>query len=235
MYKVKKILIAEDESAIRELIAINLSRAGYEVVQVGDGRSALELFRESPASFDVVLLDIMMPTLDGVSVCKAVRETNANTGIILLTAKTQEKDKITGLTSGADDYITKPFSVNELIARVDAVCRRVQMIHSVLSNNSDEIRCGEYVLSVKKRALFAGDEKIELSQIEFQILELLFSNCGKTFDRGEILKYAWGERFYGDDKVVDVNIRRLRIKVEQNPSSPKHLITVRGKGYKWVE
>lgn len=235
MYKVKKILVAEDEIAIRDIIAINLARAGYEVVQTGDGRSALDLFTESPGSFDVVLLDIMMPTLDGVSVCKAVREMNANTGIILLTAKTQEKDKIIGLTSGADDYITKPFSVNELIARVDSVCRRVQMIHSVITNSSDEIRCGEYVLSVKKRSLFAGSEKIELSQIEFQILELLFSNCGKTFDRGEILKYAWGERFYGDDKVVDVNIRRLRIKVEKNPSSPQHLITVRGKGYKWVE
>lgn len=231
----KKILVAEDESAIREIIAINLGRAGYDVVQASDGRQALELFQESPLSFDVVLLDIMMPLLDGVSVCKAVREANANTGIILLTAKTQERDKIIGLTSGADDYITKPFSVNELLARVEAVCRRVQMINSALTSNTDEIRSGDYVLSVKKRAVFVNGEKIELSQIEFQILELLFSNCGKTFDRGEILQYAWGDRFYGDDKVVDVNIRRLRIKVEKNPSAPSHLITVRGKGYKWVE
>ncbi|MGN1195961.1 MAG: response regulator transcription factor [Acutalibacteraceae bacterium] len=231
----KKILVAEDESAIRDIIAINLGRAGYEVVQASDGRQALELFNESPLSFDVVLLDIMMPLLDGVSVCKAVREANANTGIILLTAKTQERDKIIGLTSGADDYITKPFSVNELIARVEAVCRRVQMINSALTSSTDEIKSGDYVLSVKKRAVFVDGEKIELSQIEFQILELLFSNCGKTFDRSEILKYAWGDRFYGDDKVVDVNIRRLRIKVEKNPSAPSHLITVRGKGYKWVE
>lgn len=231
----KKILVAEDENAIRDIIAINLMRAGYEVVQASDGRQALKLFNISPGSFDVVLLDIMMPILDGVSVCKAIREANANTGIILLTAKTQERDKIMGLTSGADDYITKPFSVNELLARVEAVCRRVQMINSALTNNTDEIRSGDYLLSVKKRAVFVSGEKIELSQIEFQILELLISNKGKTFVRSEILKYAWGDRFYGDDKVVDVNIRRLRIKVEKNPSSPGHLITVRGKGYKWVE
>ena len=231
----KKILVAEDENAIRDIIAINLMRAGYEVVQASDGRQALKLFNISPGSFDVVLLDIMMPILDGVSVCKAIREANANTGIILLTAKTQERDKIMGLTSGADDYITKPFSVNELLARVEAVCRRVQMINSALTNNTDEIRSGDYLLSVKKRAVFVSGEKIELSQIEFQILELLISNKGKTFDRSEILKYAWGDRFYGDDKVVDVNIRRLRIKVEKNPSSPSHLITLRGKGYKWVE
>ena len=231
----KKILVAEDENAIRDIIAINLMRAGYEVVQASDGRQALKLFNISPGSFDVVLLDIMMPILDGVSVCKAIREANANTGIILLTAKTQERDKIMGLTSGADDYITKPFSVNELLARVEAVCRRVQMINSALTNNTDEIRSGDYLLSVKKRAVFVSGEKIELSQIEFQILELLISNKGKTFDRSEILKYAWGDRFYGDDKVVYVNIRRLRIKVEKNPSSPSHLITVRGKGYKWVE
>lgn len=231
----KKILVAEDENAIRDIIAINLMRAGYEVVQASDGRQALKLFNISPGSFDVVLLDIMMPILDGVSVCKAIREANANTGIILLTAKTQERDKIMGLTSGADDYITKPFSVNELLARVEVVCRRVQMINSALTNNTDEIRSGDYLLSVKKRAVFVSGEKIELSQIEFQILELLISNKGKTFDRSEILKYAWGDRFYGDDKVVDVNIRRLRIKVEKNPSSPGHLITVRGKGYKWVE
>lgn len=231
----KKILLAEDESAIREIIAINLTRAGYEVVQAADGKSALGLFRESPLSFDVALLDIMMPTIDGVTVCKAIREADANIGIILLTAKTQESDKITGLKSGADDYITKPFSVNELLARVEVVCRRVEMIKSAKTKGSDEVVSGDYVLSIKKRSLFENGNQIELSQIEFQILELLLSNSGKTFERSEILEYAWGDRFYGDDKVVDVNIRRLRIKVEKNPSSPKHLITVRGKGYKWIE
>ncbi len=231
----KKILLAEDESAIREIIAINLTRAGYEVVQAADGKSALGLFRESPLSFDVALLDIMMPTIDGVTVCKAIREADANIGIILLTAKTQESDKITGLKSGADDYITKPFSVNELLARVEVVCRRVEMIKSAKTEGSDEVVSGDYVLSIKKRSLFENGNQIELSQIEFQILELLLSNSGKTFERSEILEYAWGDRFYGDDKVVDVNIRRLRIKVEKNPSSPKHLITVRGKGYKWIE
>ena len=231
----KKILVAEDESAIREIIAINLARAGYDVVQAADGKSAWNVFQESPLSFDVVLLDIMMPTVDGVTVCKAIREADANIGIILLTAKTQENDKIIGLKSGADDYITKPFSVNELLARIEAVCRRVEMMKSARTERTDEITSGEYVLSIKKRSLFENGNQIELSQIEFQILELLLSNSGKTFERSEILEYAWGDRFYGDDKVVDVNIRRLRIKVEKNPSSPEHLITVRGKGYKWVE
>ena len=231
----KKILLAEDESAIREIIAINLTRAGYEVVQAADGKSALGLFRESPLSFDVALLDIMMPTIDGVTVCKAIREADANIGIILLTAKTQESDKITGLKSGADDYITKPFSVNELLARVEVVCRRVEMIKSAKTEGSDEVVSGDYVLSIKKRSLFENGNQIELSQIEFQILELLLSNSGKTYERSEILEYAGGDRYYGDDKVVDVNIRRLRIKVDKNPSSPKHLITVRGKGYKWIE
>ena len=231
----KKILVAEDESAIREIIAINLARAGYDVVQAADGKSAWNVFQESPLSFDVVLLDIMMPTVDGVTVCKSIREADANIGIILLTAKTQENDKIIGLKSGADDYITKPFSVNELLARIEAVCRRVEMMKSARTERTDEITSGEYVLSIKKRSLFENGNQIELSQIEFQILELLLSNSGKTFERSEILEYAWGDRFYGDDKVVDVNIRRLRIKVEKNPSSPEHLITVRGKGYKWVE
>ena len=231
----KKILVAEDESAIREIIAINLARAGYDVVQAADGKSAWNVFQESPLSFDVVLLDIMMPTVDGVTVCKSIREADANIGIILLTAKTQENDKIIGLKSGADDYITKPFSVNELLARIEAVCRRVEMMKSARTERTDEITSGEYVLSIKKRSLFENGNQIELSQIEFQILELLLSNSGKTFERCEILEYAWGDRFYGDDKVVDVNIRRLRIKVEKNPSSPEHLITVRGKGYKWVE
>lgn len=231
----KRILVAEDESAIREIIAINLTRAGYEVVQAADGKSALSLFNESPLSFDAVVLDIMMPTIDGVTVCKAVREADASIGIILLTAKTQESDKITGLKSGADDYITKPFSVNELLARIEAVCRRVEMVRSAKTERSDEIVSGDYVLSIKKRSLFHNGAQIELSQIEFQILELLLSNSGKTFERSEILEYAWGDRFYGDDKVVDVNIRRLRIKVEKKPSAPEHLLTVRGKGYKWVE
>lgn len=231
----KKILVAEDENAIREIISLNLSRAGFEVVEARDGRQALELFGEDPNSFDVLLLDIMMPKTDGLTVCRSVREQNANTGIIMLTAKTQEADKLAGLTGGADDYVTKPFSVRELVARVEAVCRRVQLANTLRNGGSDEIICGDFVLSTKKRAAFVGNEKIELSQIEFQILEMFFTNSGKTIDRSEILNYVWGDSFFGDDKVVDVNIRRLRIKLEANPSEPSHLITVRGKGYKWVE
>ncbi|MGN0467191.1 MAG: response regulator transcription factor [Acutalibacteraceae bacterium] len=231
----RKILVAEDESSIRELIAINLSRQGYEVYQASDGKQAIELFDKYKNEFAVVILDIMMPVCDGTQVCRHIRETDSTTGIIFLSAKTQETDKIYGLLSGADDYITKPFSVGEMIARIEAVCRRVEQSRNASgSEMNDETSLGEFTLSAKKRSLFKNGEKIELSQIEFEILYCLFSNAGKVIDRKNILETVWGDNFYGDEKVVDVNIRRLRLKVEDDASCPKHLLTVWGKGYKWI-
>ncbi|MBQ6936844.1 MAG: response regulator transcription factor [Clostridia bacterium] len=231
----KKVLIAEDEAAIREIIAITLKRAGYEVTEACDGEEALLLYTEHENEFDVVLLDIMMPNIDGLEVCKRLRKISSTVGIIMLTAKTQEMDKVSGLLMGADDYITKPFSPSELMARVDSVYRRVAM-NSNQNNQQipvDKINIGPFELNLRNRTLFKNGVQIELTQVEFQIIEFFFSNPGKALSRTDILKHVWGESYYGDEKVVDVNMRRLRMKIEDEPSLPKHLVTVWGMGYKW--
>jgi DNA-binding response OmpR family regulator len=231
----KKVLIAEDEAAIREIIAITLKRAGYEVTEACDGEEALLLYTGHENEFDVVLLDIMMPNIDGLEVCKRLRKISSTVGIIMLTAKTQEMDKVSGLLMGADDYITKPFSPSELMARVDSVYRRVAM-NSNQGNSSvptDKIVIGPFELNLRNRTLFKNSVQIELTQVEFQIIEFFFSNPGKALSRTDILKHVWGESYYGDEKVVDVNMRRLRMKIEDEPSLPKHLVTVWGMGYKW--
>lgn len=229
----REILVVEDEAAIRDLISINLSRVGYKVFEAENGKQAIEVFHKHANEIDIALLDIMMPVLDGIELCKILRHEKPSMGIIFLTAKTQEQDKVNGLYSGADDYVTKPFSTNELLARIEAVYRRVLFNKELLNKLSDEIISGDFLLSTKKRAVFFKDKKIELSQIEYEILECLFANQGKTISREQILNQVWGDSYYGDDKVVDVNIRRLRIKIEKDPSCPKHLTTVWGKGYKW--
>lgn len=231
----KKVLIAEDESAIREIIAITLKRAGYEVTEACDGEEALLLYTEHENEFDVVLLDIMMPNIDGLEVCKRLRKISSTVGIIMLTAKTQEMDKVSGLLMGADDYITKPFSPSELMARVDSVYRRVAM-NSNQNNQqvpADKISIGPFQLNLRNRTLFKNGVQIELTQVEFQIIEFFFTNPGKALSRTDILNHVWGESYYGDEKVVDVNMRRLRMKIEDEPSLPKHLVTVWGMGYKW--
>lgn len=232
----KKVLIAEDESAIREIISITLKRAGYDVVEAEDGQQALDLYAENNGDFDVVLLDIMMPNIDGLEVCKRLRQQSGTVGIIMLTAKTQEMDKVSGLLNGADDYITKPFSPLELMARVDSVCRRVTMSAQANAKNTrtDKITIEPFELNLRNRSLYKNGELIELTQVEFQIIEYFFLNAGKALSRTDILKEVWGESYYGDEKVVDVNIRRLRMKVEEQPSIPKHLVTVWGMGYKWI-
>ena len=232
----KKVLIAEDESAIREIIAITLKRAGYEVTEACDGEQALNIYAEKDGAFDVVLLDIMMPNVDGLEVCKRLRSESSTVGIIMLTAKTQEMDKVSGLLMGADDYITKPFSPSELMARVDSVYRRVAMNTQtpVQAPRADKINIEPFELNLRNRTLYKNNVLIELTQVEFQIIEYFFSNPGKALSRTDILKEVWGESYFGDEKVVDVNIRRLRMKVEDEPSIPKHLVTVWGMGYKWI-
>ena len=232
----KKVLIAEDESAIREIIAITLKRAGYEVTEACDGEQALNIYAEKGGDFDVVLLDIMMPNVDGLEVCKRLRNESSTVGIIMLTAKTQEMDKVSGLLMGADDYITKPFSPSELMARVDSVYRRVAMNNQNKAQpaKADKISIEPFELNLRNRTLYKSDTLIELTQVEFQIIEYFFSNAGKALSRNDILKQVWGESYFGDEKVVDVNIRRLRMKIEDEPSIPKHLVTVWGMGYKWI-
>ncbi len=233
----KHILVAEDEAAIREFIVINLKRSGYKVTQAENGLQALEAFNSAEEEIDIAILDIMMPEMDGLSVCKELRSKNDNIGIIMLTAKTQEMDKITGLMMGADDYVTKPFSPSELMARVDALYRRVSIASKLNEKTTDSeyiLRSGEFALNLRNRTLTKNGVLIELTQVEFQIMEYFLSNQGAALDRNDILAHVWGENYFGEDKVVDVNIRRLRMKVEDVPSNPVHLTTVWGMGYKWI-
>lgn len=230
----KRILVVEDEAAIREFEVINLRRSGYDVVETDSGEKALEIFENYNGDFDLAVLDVMLPGIDGVQVCKELRKRSDTIGIILLTAKTQEIDKVSGLMLGADDYITKPFSPSELVARVDALYRRVAL-NMMRSENKfqEEIKLGEFVLNLRNRALKKRGRTIELTQVEFQIMEYFFSNPGTVFSRTQILKHVWGETHSGEEKIVDVNIRRLRMKIEDDPSTPRHIITVWGMGYKW--
>ena len=233
----KRILIAEDESSIREMIVFNLKRNGYDVVEADNGRTALKLYDESNGSFDIALLDIMMPIMDGLEVCKELRKRSSTLGIIMLTAKTQEMDKVTGLLVGADDYVTKPFSPAELMARIDAVSRRVALNREFASKSRDKsyvIELGEFALNLRNRTLSKGGDSIELTQVEFQIMEFFFAQPNTPLERNAILNHVWGDTYYGDEKVVDVNIRRLRMKLEDDPSNPKHLTTIWGVGYKWL-
>ena len=232
----KRVLVAEDEESIREFIVINLTRSGYEVEQAENGAVALEKFMKNESGFDVAILDIMMPELDGLSVCKELRKRSSDLGIIMLSAKTQEMDKVTGLLVGADDYVTKPFSPSELMARVDAVYRRVEMTRGFRKNDTtgDSIILDEFELNLRNRTLAKNNELIELTQVEFQIIEYFFKNPNAALSRSEILKTVWGSNYYGDEKIVDVNIRRLRMKIEDNPSNPSRLVTIWGLGYKWI-
>ena len=229
----RKVLVCEDEDSIREFIVINLKRSGYDVVDVNCGEDALLAYEKEEGRFDVVLLDIMMPGINGMEVCKKLREKSSNLGIIMLSAKSQEMDKISSLMLGADDYITKPFSISELIARVDAVCRRVGMTYSK-PEEVTTIKSGPFTINLKSRIVYKNDVPLELTQVEYQIMEYFLKNQNTALDRSTILNHIWGDGYYGDDKIVDVNIRRIRMKIEDEPSSPKYLLTIWGFGYKWT-
>lgn len=233
----KYVLIAEDEASIRDFVVINLRRSGYDVIEAENGEDAIKKFDEFGGEIDVAILDIMMPVIDGLEVCKYLRSKSKRIGIIMLTAKTQEMDKVTGLMVGADDYVTKPFSPSELMARIDAVYRRVSLTLDETSDNKtveNFISLNEFVLDLRSHTLTKNGEFVELTQVEFQLMEYFFSNPNVALDRMDILRFVWGETYYGDEKVVDVNIHRLRNKIEDEPSQPKHLTTVWGMGYKWV-
>ena len=225
----KRILVVEDETAIREVIAINLRRAGFTVVEAADGESALIAF--GAGAFDAVILDITLPGIDGFSVCRAIRAKSDTAGILFLTARTQEADKVGGLRMGADDYVTKPFSPSELVARVEAVCRRVQL--AAQYPRAAEVESGPFVLNTRSRTLMKNGCPVPLTQVEYQIAELLLRCHGEAVERTRILREVWGGGDGADPKIVDVNIRRLRVKLEDEPSHPVYLQTVWGYGYKW--
>lgn len=229
----KKILIVEDEDAIREFEAINLKRAGYEVTEAASGEDALDIIGDDISRFDLALLDVMMPGMDGFTLCKEMRKMSDAIGIIMLTAKSQEMDKISGLMIGADDYITKPFSPSELIARVDSLYRRVELQAKKNAGDANSITRGEFTLDFRRRELTKNGVKIELTQVEFQIIEYFFTNPDVPLSRRDILEKIWGKTSYTEEKIVDVNMRRLRMKMEDDPSNPTHILTVWGMGYKW--
>ncbi len=230
-----KVLVAEDEAAIREFIVINLNRAGYEVVEAFDGQDAYEKYQLHSDTIGIAVLDIMMPRMDGLELCKKLRSMSNNIGIMMLTAKTQEMDKVSGLLLGADDYVTKPFSPSEFTARVDALARRVSTV-KINDDESDEnvIVSGSFRLDCKSRSLTKDGKYIDITQVEFQILEYFFKNQGSALSRTDILNHVWGNEYFGEEKIVDVNIRRVRKKIEDDPSNPKHLLTIWGLGYKWI-
>ncbi len=230
-----KVLVAEDEATIREFILINLERAGYEVVEAFDGQDAYEKYQLESDTIRIAVLDIMMPRMDGLELCKKLRSLSSNIGIMMLTAKTQEMDKVSGLLLGADDYVTKPFSPSEFTARVDALARRVSAV-KVNDDVNDEniIASGDFRLDCKSRSLTKNGKYIDITQVEFQILEYFFRNQGTALSRTDILNHVWGSEYFGEEKIVDVNIRRVRKKIEEDPSNPKHLLTIWGLGYKWI-
>ena len=226
----KKVLILEDEVSIRSFVVINLKRAGYDAIEAGTGMEALERLKEHP-DIGVAILDIMLPDIDGFEVCRNIRATNKTIGIIMLTARTQEMDKVTGLMTGADDYVTKPFSPAELTARVDALIRRLGIDDE--ERSSTELVSGPFLLNTRNRTLEKDGQRLKLTQIEYLLMKLFMENPGKAMSREDILTAVWGNDFKGELKTVDVNIRRLRIKIESDPTEPEYLTTVWGYGYKW--
>lgn len=225
-----KILVLEDDLSIRKLIVLNLTRAGFEVSEADCGERAIAIF-EGLADIEIALLDVMLPGIDGLQVCEHLRRLKPTLGIMMLTAKSQEIDKVLGLDHGADDYLTKPFSPLELVARVKALHRRVHMHENRFIE--EVVRSGAFELNINTRQCFKLGKEIVLTPTEFMLLKLFIDCEGQILTREDLLKGIWGENFYGDMKIVDVNIRRLRRKIEEDPSSPAYIETVWGKGYKW--
>lgn len=227
-----KVLILEDEESIRDFIVINLKRSNFDVIEAKTGEEALDKFTKNP-DIDIAILDVMLPGIDGFEVCKRIRTKNRTIGIIMLTAKGQELDKVKGLSFGADDYVVKPFSPVELVARVNALLRRVEQLKPNFSKK--EIVAGPFKMDLKAMRLLKNGEEIDLTQTEFCLMRLFLENQDKAFSRDEILDDIWGKDYFGNWKTVDVNIRRLRQKIEDIPSSPKYIETVWGLGYRWGE
>ncbi|MFX3636356.1 MAG: response regulator transcription factor [Candidatus Pristimantibacillus sp.] len=235
-----RILLLEDEEAIRGFVRINLKRNDMEVIEADHGEAALEL-AETAGPFDIALLDVMLPTISGFEVCEILRAQYPNMGIIMLTAKSQEEDKIHGLELGADDYVQKPFSPGELIARIKSLYRRMKPEGSLTNTQQpaaavqedNDLRIGPFRLSQAERKLWKDHQEVILTPTEWTLVKLLMEREGKNVSRDDILTEVWGRYYVGDLKVVDVNIRRIRQKIEVNPSEPAFIETVWGLGYRW--
>ena len=226
----EKILVLEDEIGIRSFVSINLKREGYEVIEAGTGQEAIDKI-SNEKDISMALLDVMLPDMSGIEVCKYIRSNFDSVGGIMLTAKAQEEDKIEGFISGADDYMVKPFSIKELLMRVTALLRRVKKEDN--SKNKNIIESGPFVLDLDKRKLLKNMNEIELTPTEFSIVKFLITNEKQSLSRDQILDEVWGTNYLYDFKIVDVNIRRIRNKIEDDPSKPKYIQTVWGYGYCW--
>lgn len=224
----EKILILEDEIGIRSFVSINLKREGYEIIEASTGTEAIEQISNNQ-DISIALLDVMLPDMSGIDVCKFIRQQFDQIGIIMLTAKGQEEDKLEGFISGADDYMVKPFSIKELLVRVSALIRRVKKDDSKVQSN--EIISDPFILNIDKRKLYKNGLEIELTPTEFSIVKYLMVNAKKSLSRDQILNEVWGSNYLYDFKIVDVNIRRIRNKIEDDPSKPKFIQTVWGYGY----
>lgn len=222
----KKILIIEDEESIRGLLKINLKRNGYEVIEADNGELGVKLaLKEKPA---IIILDVMLPGIDGFKVCKIIRNEDEKVGIIMLTAKSQDLDKIMGLEYGADDYIIKPFNPMELLLRIKALLRRISDYEE-----KKGIIQGKFKLDIYAKRIFKNNKEIDLTPKEYSIIKLFIENPNKAFSRDELMDLVWGEDYIGDPKIVDVNIRRLRSKIECSSLNEKFIETIWGFGYRW--
>lgn len=222
-----RILVVEDEQNLREPLVFLLQKEGYDVLVAEDGPTALETFHEFGA--DLILLDLMLPGLSGNEVCRSIR-VESNVPIIMLTAKDTEIDKVVGLEIGADDYVTKPYSTRELLARMKAVLRRQTEVSAAVPG---QLRAGSVVMDVERHTVTVNGEKVQLPLKEFELLELLMENVNRVLTRGQIIDRVWGSNYFGDTKTLDVHVKRLRAKIEDDPARPRHLVTVRGLGYKF--
>ena len=227
----RTVLVVEDDDSLQDVLSYNLTKTGYDVLQAFDGDQALELARGNAP--DLIVLDIMLPGLDGLEVCRIVRREMA-TPILILTARDQEIDKVGGLELGADDYMTKPFSIRELIARVRALIRRREMDVGP-PDEKRQINAGGLTLNLAARTASNFGKSLDLRPKEYDLLALMAGHPGRAYTRNELLDEVWGTEFFGDPRTVDVHIRWLREKIETEPGSPRHIITIRGTGYRFEE
>lgn len=221
------VMVVEDEQSLREPLVYLLEKEGYEVLEAAEGTSALELFKTQ--QIDLILLDIMMPGMSGNEVCRVIRQTS-NVPVIMLTAKDSEIDKVVGLEIGADDYVTKPYSTRELLARMKAVLRRNSEPTPVTDGL---LEGGPVSMDVDRHLVFVNGQKVALPLKEFELLELLLENRNRVLTRAQIIDRVWGSNYFGDTKTLDVHVKRIRSKIEDDPARPVHLVTVRGLGYKF--
>jgi DNA-binding response OmpR family regulator len=228
-----KVLILEDEDSIRSFVVVNLKRNGYQVIEADHGDEALRLLK-TDLTIDIALLDVMVPGINGFEVCRLVREFNEKIGIIFLTARVQEQDKVMGLSLGADDHMGKPFSPVELMARVQSLMRRVRLVKGV-SQQGDSIVSCMFELHPKTNQLLKRDQRIELTPTEFSLIRFLMERRNVPVSRDQLLDEIWGVNYVGDPKIVDVNIRRVRQKIEDDPSQPQYVEAIWGFGYMWKE